>query len=196
MRRLFLAVALMLVATATMAQTQVSVFTSDLGYILSSGHYSERTGGFGLALSHALTPHWGLELKIADEKHYGGSVVWTDPAATPSVTYRTFHATPMDLLGQYRFPNSSRWTPYLSAGVHYVSAPNLNDTFWYRDQEGNVHTYQRKSVGSRAAGEVGVGTSLRITPHFGLRFDANVLVAPGRYYDDLFRPSLGLSWRF
>lgn len=202
MRRFAVSLALILAATTASAadpeagKTQFSIFTSNLGYSWSRNHYSARTGGLGLAISHAFTRNWGLELKVADEKHYGGTLTYTNWSTPPAVTYRTFHATPVDLLARYQFPNSSRWTPYVSAGVHHVFAPTMTDTLLRQDAQGNVTPFQRTSVSSRTIGEVGAGTSLRITPHFGLRFDVNTLVGPGRYYDDTFRPSIGVNWRF
>ena len=196
MRRLVIAIALVFVAVSAVAadpqngRTQLSIFTSDLGFF-SSDHNSGHTGGLGVALSHAFTKNWGVELKVADEKHFGSTVVFKDGTTPPDVTYRTFHVIPVDLLAQYRFPNSSRWTPYLAAGVHYLNAPVYDDTF----VSGGAQ-YRRTSVNGRTTGEIGGGTSFRITPHFGLRFDASFLVAPGRYYDDMFRTSLGVGWKF
>jgi len=41
------------------------------------------------------------------------------------------------------------------------------------------------------------GAAVAVTPHFGLRLDANVsLQSSGVFYDPVFRPSFGVNWRF
>jgi hypothetical protein len=154
MRR-FMAVAMMFAATSAFAgDTQLSVFTSNLGYTQTE-RYSEFTGGLGIALSRAFTPHWSAELRLAEERH----------------SRRGLRVFPVDLLTEYRIPNSSRWTPYVNAGL--------------------------RSVSDRIDGQMGAGTSLRITPHFGLRFDVNGLLrSRDVYFDPRIRPSFGVTWRW
>lgn len=197
MRKIFLGIAITLAATAAMAQTQVSVFTSNLGYAWTHD-YSERTGGLGVALSHALGPHWSLELKVADERHDAMFAVFPGSSGgdfTPRFERRSFHAIPVDLLTEYRFANSSRWTPYVSGGVRYVSARRVA-AFVTNDANG-MQQIDTRSYGNRTSGEVGVGADLRISRHVGMRFDANVLLrSQDVFYDRLFRPSIGVNWRF
>jgi outer membrane protein W len=171
MRR-FIAVAFMFAATSAFAgDTQLSVFTSNLGYA-ETKQYSEFTGGLGLALSRAITPRWSAELRVAEERHLGSLVSDSER--------RTLRVFPVDLLTEYRFSNSSRWTPYVNAGVRYVAEPA-----------------GRSLYGDRIDGQIGVGTSLRITPRFGLRFDVNGLLrSRDVYFDPLIRPSLGVTWRW
>lgn len=190
MRRLLVTLAVSLFTmTAFASDSQFSIFTSDLGYESAktpTTRYSERTGGLGLALSHAFTPQWSVELKVADERHIGRTATAPPDSIIANIDRRAFHTVPVDFLTQYRFVNSSRWTPYVSGGVHYVHTPS-----------GILRADRTEDVRSRTATEVGAGTLLRITPHFGLRFDANFLLGAHNVpYDAQFRPSFGVFWRF
>ena len=159
MRRIAFAIAVMMCAAtafADSARTQLSFFTSSLGYTESASTGSHWTGGAGVALSYAWSPHWAAE------------------AAAEYQTSRGLRVVPVDALMQYRFPNSSRWTPYVQAGLRHVNARDERNSF-----------------------QIGAGTSLRITPHFGLRFDVNHLMrSDGGVGDPINRGSIGVSWRF
>jgi outer membrane protein W len=178
MRRAAMFVAVLMCAVAASAAdpssgaTQLSVFTSNLAFGQSSTTGSQSRGGIGLALSRAWTPRWSTEISVAAERHRDA--------------YGLFSSVfPVDLTAQYRFTNGSRWTPYLNAGFRYVSSPahsNVNPTFGGAD---------------RNSPEVGAGTTLRLTPRLGLRFDMTRLLRNDSVlYDPLTRGSVGLSWKF
>ena len=181
--------AALLVSSAALAadlqsgKTQISVFTSNLGWAVEHNE-TTRTGGIGVALSHAFTRNWAAEIKVAQEEHFAPVAFYTGEPPSPIIEHVSFHDYPVDLFAHYRFPSSSHWTPYVSAGFRYVAEPVYGQT-------------RNPNFSNRYDMQVGVGTDLQITRHFGLRFDANRLVRSKDVpYDPLFRPSLGLTWRF
>jgi len=180
---LLLAAATAIAAEPETGKTALSVFTSNLGWEMSHND-TTRTGGIGLALSHAFTRQWSAEIKVAREQHYGAVAIYTGEPPSPIIERVPFHEYPVDLLTHYRFVNGSRWTPYVNGGFRYVSAPKTGDS-------------PNQVFGHRYDLQVGVGTDLRLTQHLGLRFDVNRLVrSQDVFYDPLFRPSLGLKWNF
>ncbi len=210
MRRFVLMVSILLVATAAIAadadspKMQLSVFTSDL----SGGHSNGETtwaGGVGMALAYSFTPRWSAELKAAREQHWNEFTA-TPPPGSPYVPVPErvkVYSYPIDLLGEYRFPNRSRWTPYVNGGLHYVSSPKIDQvelcaaappcTAWISLYDPAV----TNRYGMRLDAQVGAGTAFRITPHFGMRFDVNVLLFTGsEFYDRAVRPSFGVNWKF
>ncbi|HSP33701.1 MAG TPA: hypothetical protein VLU46_05235 [Thermoanaerobaculia bacterium] len=207
MRRAVPIVAILLATTAASAAdtTQLSLFTSNLGAVHSSG-YTRYTGGAGIALAHAFTTRWSAELRVAAEQH------WKDvTAAIPATPYIPvpmrvkFRVYPIDLLAKYSFPNQSRWTPYVSGGVRYVNTPAIHRAdlcVGMPDSPCSQWTsvpFQRASnpVSDRFDAQLGIGTNVRITPRFGLCFDANALLRSDDVsYDPLVRPSFGVNWRF
>ena len=81
---------------------------------------------------------------------------------------------PVDALAQYRLANSSRWTPYVSMGMRTVN---------------DVHR--------RTTGEVGLGTTFRLTDRAGFRLDVmRLLRSDDVSYDPLIRPSFGFTFKF
>lgn len=91
----------------------------------------------------------------------------------------------------------------MNGGLHYVSAPTVDRielcvsgsscTLWIPISD----QYVRSRYGQRFDVELGAGTAVRVTPHFGLRFDVNMLLFTGdEFYDRAVRPSIGMNWRF
>ncbi|HEX9160602.1 MAG TPA: hypothetical protein VF980_02760 [Thermoanaerobaculia bacterium] len=194
MRRIIVTIAFILSATAVFAadtpnrQTQLSLFTSN---------ESDTSASVGLAFARDLTPRWSAELKIADQRHSAGVVTFVGSPAIAVTERVPFSTHPIDVLAHYRFTNGSRWTPYLSAGVRYVKAPDIHSMVVSDVQPGAPDARAVQLFGNRYDAQVGVGTTFRITQHFALRLDANALLRNSDvFYDPLFRPSAGLSWRF
>jgi opacity protein-like surface antigen len=185
-------------SAADSSTTQLSFFTSNLSYGQSNGQ-SQWAGGAGLAISRAWNPHWSTELAVAVQRERGPftmfSAIGGPSGLLPVTQLRSFTIYPADLTTQYRFFNSSRWTPYVTAGARYVGAPqsshieiipgmaNLAGTGW--------HMAERRSL------EAGAGLSVRITPRVGLRLDAmRLLRSDSVNYDPLLRTSIGVSFHF
>jgi outer membrane protein W len=202
MRTFFVVTIVLMCTSAAIAadsQTmQLSVFTSNLSFGQSNGQ-SQWSGGGGIALSRAWSPNWSTELAVAAQRESGLFTTFfslnPSGAAVPVTQRRDFSVYPVDLTTQYRFLNSSRWTPYVAAGARYIGAPqsarveitpglgNLVGTGW--------HLQERRSV------EAGAGLSVRITPRVGLRVDAmRLLRSDGVNYDPLLRTSFGVNFHF
>lgn len=209
MRTITIAAAVLICAATAFAQdagkTQLSVTTSNLGFGESNGQ-SQWSGGFAVALSRAWSPRWSTELSVAAERHKGLYTMFEQQAFQPIGTVvpitvkRSFRVFPVDLTTQYRFTNSSRWTPYLFGGVRYVAAPAGNNSSAAIPTSSGAFmpvTAGFMFGGDRTSAEIGAGTSLRITPHFGLRFDATRLLRSNEVnYDPRLRTAFGVSWKF
>jgi len=90
----------------------------------------------------------------------------------PTTHRENIDAYPVDVLAHFRFPNDSRWTPYLSGGVHYVSAPsNAFRTVYLQSLQPLPVTEFEQRQANRMSAELGAGASLRLTPRMGLQFD-------------------------
>ena len=208
MRTITIAAALLIGAATAFAQgadwTQLSVTTSNLGFGESNGQ-SQWSGGVAIALSRAWSQRWSTELSVAAERHQGLYTMFelqphqSADLLLPVTQRRSFRVFPVDLTSQYRFSNSSRWTPYIFGGVRYVAAP--------AGEHSNASIVSPNGLqpvtagftfgGDRTSAEVGIGTSLRITPHFGLRFDATRLLRSDEVnYDPRVRTAFGVNWRF
>lgn len=184
MRRFVIAAVAMLVATAGFAQHEqkntLSFFISQA--TLSSASYAvQGDNSNGLAFDRMLTKRLSAQVWITSERHETfGYVVRPDGSiqTTERVLFRTY---PVDFAMKYHFVNETRWKPYLGIGARYVSAP----------QEGAE--FRRLNI---VRPEVLGGTTFQFTPHFGVFVDGRVYFANSHHYDEQFKPSLGLSWRF
>jgi hypothetical protein len=202
MRAFIVATIVVIFANAAIAAdsgtTQLSFFTSNIGYGSSNGQ-SQWRGGGGIALSRAWSSHWSTELAVAAQRESGAFTMFYaigDPSGPLPVTrLRSFIVYPADLTTQYRFFNSSRWTPYVTAGARYVGAPQSSHIDVIPGMANPVgtgwHLAERRSL------EAGAGLSVRITPLVGLRLDAmRLLRSDGMIYDPLLRTSFGVSFHF
>jgi len=181
-RLVFLAVvALALPAFAQQPKNdfQIFVYTSNVGITSTDSNGTTVDGGFGLAVSKFVAPHISAEASVTSQdwwEYEPGPYHFGDPII------RHRHTTyPISLDGQYHFFNSSRWKPYLGAGVRYVE-PHA----------------QLRNIGARISPEVVGGVSFMFTPSFSLRFDAKqeIRSSSGPAYDPLSRVSVGLGWHF
>ena len=154
-----------------------SVFATDIGFTHSESVGTDWSGGLGAALEYRWNQQWSLELQIASEEHTITTAV-LEQNGIYFIDRREARFYPIDLLAHYEFANSSRWKPFLGAGVRYVRSPDSN----YVD---------------RTTFEIDGGVHYMITPALSLRMDAKQLISSdGRAFDHGLKPSIGLGFRF
>lgn len=212
MRAQFIAVATLLLSTAALADDSLTIFVSDLGHQtthstetgpITPGQpvtpinrtHSEWTGSIGIALSHAWTPHWSTEGSISYDQRY---MVLTKVSGNFAVTGRQhISTTPIDAMMRYHFPNDSRWQPYVAGGAHYSQGPDITlQTIVSSPDPNGPLVFTKITPGNRLSAQVGVGTTLRITPSVGLQFDARRLLrSNGEVWDPLTRLAFGVNWQ-
>lgn len=210
MRIRSIAVASLLFAIPLIAEDHFTIFVSDIGY--QTGHTttfdgtatpavpvtqktSEWTGGAGIAFDHDWNSRWATEGSIAIERRYTTGLRLEN--GIPSTERRRTETFPVDLMMRFRFPNDSRWTPYIAGGAHYVGAPDVVvGTLNPAASIGFVPvTLGRYS--NRLSAQLGLGTTFRITPRVGLQFDVKRLLRSDQvFFDPLVRGSFGVNFRF
>lgn len=201
MRRQFIAVAILLTAASAASADTLAVFVSNVEYQTShlttsdngtaANHdISEWSGGIGLQWDHAWNVRWSTDASVMwDRRHTVGTRFEN---SVPVTTREAVDTYPVDVMMRYHFLNDSRWTPYLSAGAHYVNGPG-NELASTPLPAGMTLQH----FGSRLSAQVGVGTKFRITPRLGLQFDLKrQLRHDGVFYDPLTRGSFGVNWKF
>jgi outer membrane protein W len=192
MKPRFIALLLLAVATTAAADDHISVFISDIAHS-ESEFGSQWNGGAGIAYSHSWSSRWSSELSVADERRH--APVTTFLAGGFPVTHlERVDTYPVDLMTHYRFANDTRWMPYVGAGLHYIHAPSRYNQGPYGPITLGGTTL---SYSDRMSAEVGAGVAFRITPHFGLQFDAKrQLRNKSVPFDPLSRGFVGASWKF
>jgi len=207
MKTRFIAVALLLFSLPLFAEDRLTVFINNIGYstahTTTSGNnapvtrnVSEWSGGGGISLDHSWNERWSTEASIGfDRQHTTGTRF---VGGTPVTERQTADTYPVDLMMRFRFPNDTRWAPYIAAGAHYVGAPNVGVLgivpvvgVGGTDPVTILHYHDRFSA------QVGVGTTFRITPHVGLQFDLKrQLQERSIFFDPLTRGSFGVNLSF
>jgi outer membrane protein W len=210
MRRQFIAVAIFLTAASAASADTLGVFVSDPGYaeahtttsgdgVAVNHSYAEWSGGIGLAWDHTFNQRWSSEASIMfDRRHTLGTRF---EFGVPVTRRQNIDTYPVDVVAKYRFTNESRWTPYVSGGLHYVHAPSnefaIPVLMAVPGADGTIAPITVQHLGDRASLQLGVGTTFRITPSLGLQFDLKrQLRQDGAFYDPLTRGSFGLNWKF
>jgi outer membrane protein W len=90
---------------------------------------------------------------------------------------------PFDALARYHFQSvRTRWRPYAGAGVRFVAAPG---------PEPRGERYD-----NQIAPEVAAGVDYNPAEAWSLRFDVRQSLGNTYAYDDPFKASLGVGWRF
>jgi outer membrane protein W len=155
--------------------TRVSFFLTNPGFGWSEGGGSNFDAGFGLALEQRFTPQWSAELEVAREVHdYQPS--FFDPR---TIEFRTY---PVDVFVRYSFENNTRWRPFLGAGARYVTAPD----------EPSGADYD-----SELSPEIGGGVEWEAGESLSIVFDAKALAKNEvPHWDEVFKVSVGVGWRF
>jgi len=193
-------------AAVASADDRLAVFVSDLGYesfgsttfdgVAPVNHkVSEWSGGVGVALDHSWNARWSTEASVGFDRRYTTRIRLD--GGIPATARESYNTLPLDVMMRFRFPNDSRWTPYLATGAHYVGAPDI--------VSGRVDpiagigivpiTFQR--YGDRFSAQLGIGSTFRITPRVGLQFDLKrQLRQDGVFFDPLTRGSFGVNVSF
>ena len=163
---------------AQQSKLQLSVFATDPGYISSRSTGNYFTGGIGAALEYRWNQQWALELQVSGERQMR-SIAHFDQNGLVTVERSRDTTYPIDLLAHYRFETSSRWKPFVGAGIRYE------------------HTRISQFDNTSAVFEVDGGVHFMITPSLSLRLDAKSLLFDTQgHFDANLKPSVGLGWRF
>jgi outer membrane protein W len=179
--RKFVLVLLTLLAVSASAQTldkptRVSLFVSNfaLGFSESNGSFLD--GGVGVALERRFSRRWSAELAVATEKHETQPYLF-NPASFELRTY------PIDAVVRYSFLDvQTRWRPYVGAGARYVAPP---------DEPPGVQYDPQFSPEFVAGVEFNGGESWSL--HAGAR---QLIRDQTPTFDDWFKLSVGVGWRF
>ena len=147
---------------------------------------SQTTQNVGAAFHHDWTPRFAGGISLAAEESeiaycVGGILT---PERCNYVNVRTY---PIDLTARFQFPNDTRWTPYVGAGLRYVAAPDLTP------EERNTvgHDYS-----DEFSPEVVGGFEFVISEPFALNVEVKGLLGDAEDYDSSFKVAAGLGWRF
>lgn len=174
--------AILFIAWSAFAQEKPNslfVFVSDPQYTWTSNNGSDFSAGFGVALQHMLTPKWSGEVAVSHRSSrttaylydFNGNIIDT-------IEFRS-RTTPVDLVAQYHWINSTAWKPYLGGGYTHVFVSSSNA----QQRDANFFTFDG-------------GVVWRVRPAWGLRFDGKVLLGDKPSYIDSSNVSFGVAWRF
>jgi outer membrane protein W len=168
-------------AFAQESRRSFSVFISDPSFGSSHPGGTSYEGGLGAEFDYAVSRRFSAGVSIGAESHYASSI--TGDFLVRRVTVRTY---PIDAIGRYHFfTRDSRWKPYIGAGLRYVPAPSAQI---------GVSRYA-----NRLSPEIDAGVVFEVRPSLGIVLDAKELLRnsfSSSNYDPLFKPSIGLRWRF
>ncbi|HYU23869.1 MAG TPA: OmpW family outer membrane protein [Thermoanaerobaculia bacterium] len=183
MRKIVVLIALVAsVASVYAQQTQTtSLFLSDIMQTTTDRQTGQWPSGFGVSYERMFAPRWSVQAAVAVERHRSYSYVVEDNGAITFVDRARLQTVPIDVTARHHWPNDTRWKPYLGFGAHYVAAPGADARFRYRNH---------------LDAEVDGGTFFMLTPAFGVMLDGRVILGDREPYDQPFKVSLGVSWRF
>ena len=186
MRRILLLVLLAAIAVPLHAQKSGDLrffgFVTNPGYTESDLSGSNFDGAIGVGLDYWFSPRWSGSLNVSADRAYFTTfqmVTMPDGILYDSTTRRETYY-PIDALARYHFIGTSRWKPYVGAGLEYRS----------------INAPRGFAGRTSLAAEVNGGVVLELTQKLGVGFDAKRLLhnqSPGR---DNQRFSLGLTWKF
>ena len=211
MRSLILAtLTALLVASAAFAddasRQHLTLFTTDLGYS-STADQSIWKGGAGLAYRYDLSPRVSASLSVAAEQHQAIITVFStaingSPAPLPATSIMKLRTWPVELLTRYSFLTASRWTPFVGAGLRYISAPDVPGASVVipviPGTAGGPQFVHSTVFPNTTNAEVLGGLSLRLSPRLALEASLHHTLekhtnAP---FDPQNRTAIGLSWKF
>jgi hypothetical protein len=158
-----------------------SFFLSDVIQSQTDRRTEQWPGGFGVAFEQTFAQRWSVQGAVAVERHRSYPYVVEDDGSITLVDRVWLQTVPIDVTARYHWLNDTRWKPYLGLGAHYVAAPNADRRFRYQNH---------------LDGEIGGGTLFMFNPAFGVMLDGRVLVGDREPYDQPFKVSLGVTWRF
>ena len=180
MRKIVLVLPLLLAVSAS-AQTldkptRLSFFVSNLALGWSEGNGSTFDAGLGVAIERRFSRRWSGELAVSTEKHE------IQPRLFDPTTYdlRTY---PVDAVLRYSFLDvRTEWRPYAGAGLRYVAAPDAPPGIAYENQ---------------LSPEITAGVEFNGGESWSLHAGAKQLIREdSSAFDDWFKISLGVGWRF
>ena len=181
--RKFVPVLLTLLAVSASAQTldkptRVSFFLSNFALGWSEGGGSFLDSGVGIALERRFSRRWSAELAVSREEH-DVQPSFFNPAVYELRTY------PVDAVVRYSFLDvHTQWRPYVGAGVRYVGAPD--------EPPGILIEYD-----NQVSPEIVAGVEFNGGESWSLHAGARQLVREHEPdFDDWFKISIGVGWRF
>ncbi len=180
MRKFVLGLVVSLLAVSASAQsldrpTRISVFLSNLELGFSEGNGGSASVSYGVALERRFSRSWSGELAVSIEDHET-QPYFLNPTIIDVRTY------PIDAVVRYSFLDANTpWRPYAGAGARYVAAPEEPFNVQYED---------------RLSPEIAAGVDFNPAEAWSLRFDARQLLTTAPVYDDMFKVSVGVGWRF
>jgi outer membrane protein W len=184
MRKMIVLVALVS-SVSSLAHAQqrhtISFFLSDVIQSQTDRHTEQWPSGFGVAFERMFAPRWSVRGSVAVERHHSYPYVVEDNGAITLVDRVRLQTVPIEVTARYHWLNDTRWKPYLGLGAHYVAAPNADRRFRYQNH---------------LDGEINGGTLFMLNPAFGVMLEGRVLAGDREPYDQPFKVSLGVSWRF
>ena len=185
MRITSVVVAMVLFATPLFGQlkghTRVNVFASDVAFSFSEGSGADLSGGIGVSLTRWFSNTWAGELSVEHDRFNYQERPVVVPGEVIMINSRQADLYPVDALAQFYVPtNRGNWRPYLGAGVRYLERPD--------GVEGRSDSL---------SAQLNAGVMFHFTPRLGIRFDGRFLLRSHTpEWDDSFKTSAGLSWRF
>jgi hypothetical protein len=169
MRKLLPALVASLLAVSASAQTLDRPNRVSVFLSNISGGWSEEGGSF-------LDAGYGVAYERRFSRAWSGEIAATVQEQENARTY------PFDLLARYSFQDvRTRWRPYVGGGVRFVSAPTEPRGVLYE----NI-----------IAPEIAAGVDFNPAEAWSLRFDLKHSLGNSYAYDDAFKASLGVGWRF
>lgn len=143
--------------------------------------------GPGVAFSRMVTPNISAQLAVAWERHQSYPYVVTPTGAFVPVDAVRFRTHPIDLSVRYHWLNDTRFKPFVGIGARYVGAPNIS-------VDSNV--VRRFDYRSHFGPEIVGGMSFQLTKSLGALIDGKAYFGDRESYDNPWKTSLGLVWRF
>lgn len=173
----------LMIASAAIGQqkNEFQVFVSNLAVSWTSNDGTHGSAGFGVAYNRVITPNFSAQIAVATQHNDTYPYVVNPDGSFRNVNSVGFNTYPIDLTARYDFVNDTRWKPYLGGGLRYVAAPNVDSSFGYQNH-----------LGIEAVG----GTEFRITRTFGLFLDGKINSGKHEFYDEPFKSSFGVLWKF
>lgn len=135
-----------------------------------SGGWSEGGGSF-------LDSGYGVSYERRFSRAWSAELALTVQEQQGAETY------PWDALLRYHFLDvHTRWRPYVGGGLRYVAAPGV-------EPAGEIYDNQ-------IAPEIAAGVDYNPAAPWSLRFDVKHTIGNEYSYDDPFKASIGVGWRF
>ncbi len=170
-------------------RNSVSLFISDLSLSDSSSLDFRSNTGYGVALDHMFNDRVSAELSVSRQtfrRPVTTFITGEIPVTIPVIAFSEVALYPIDANVSYHFVNSSRWKPYVGAGLRYVG-----------DSEHVAGFLGGYDVTSRAvAPELSGGVTFQLRPALGVRLDARRVFSGSKSYitEPVFKGSDALSF--